>query len=210
MKTNYSVKAILRTDKILISGECPICIQIIINSEKKRISIGESIDPAHWDKRAGLANKKGYAILNSLINKRKSDIEAFCNQTILAGMPLSFTLIDNFIKGTQNKNFYNIFDEVIEGKLSKICEDTAYKYKTLRIRLKGFKAKIFVSDIDTVFITKFDSYLKDLGSIAKVGGYVKSLVNLNRKKVLSFTPRSCSLKLFILALKDSAAALVLL
>ncbi len=48
------------------------------------------------------------------------------------------------------------------------------------------------------------------GSIAKLGGYAKSLVNLNRKKVLSFTPRSCSLKFLIFALKDSAAALVLL
>ncbi len=35
-------------------------------------------------------------------------------------------------------------------------------------------------------------------------------VNLNRKKVLSFTPRSCILKFLILALKDSAAALELL
>lgn len=181
MKTNYSVKAILRTDKILKNGECPICIQIIINSEKKRISIGESIDPTHWDKRAGLASKKGYAVLNSLINKRKSDIEAFCNQTILAGMPLSFTLIDNFINGTKNKNFYNIFDEVVDSKLSKICEDTAYKYETLRIRLKAFKAKIFVSDIDTIFITKFDNYLKDLG-IGEGGVYnhhkcLKSIIN---------------------------------
>ncbi|WP_185209524.1 GIY-YIG nuclease family protein, partial [Chryseobacterium sp. C3] len=36
----------------------------------------------------------------------------------------------------------------------------------------------------------FTSKAKD-GSSAKVGGYTKSLVNLNRKKVLSFTPRSC-------------------
>ena len=49
-----------------------------------------------------------------------------------------------------------------------------------------------------------------MGSSAKLGGYAKSLVNLNRKKVLSFTPRSCILKFLIFALKDSAAALVLL
>ncbi|CAA7194561.1 hypothetical protein CHRY9293_00873 [Chryseobacterium potabilaquae] len=53
-------------------------------------------------------------------------------------------------------------------------------------------------------------YLRSIGSGAKVGGYAKSLDNLNKKKVLSFTPLSCNLKFLIFALKDSAEALVLL
>ncbi len=53
-------------------------------------------------------------------------------------------------------------------------------------------------------------FIQKNGSSAKVGDYAKSLVNLKRKKVRSLTPRSCILKFLILALKDSAAALVLL
>ena len=48
------------------------------------------------------------------------------------------------------------------------------------------------------------------GSIPKLGGYAKSLDNLNKKNALSRTPLSCNLKFFILALNDSAEALVLL
>ncbi|KFF76076.1 hypothetical protein HX13_01690 [Chryseobacterium sp. P1-3] len=42
----------------------------------------------------------------------------------------------------------------------------------------------------------------------KSGGPGKSLVNLNRKSDLSFTLLGCIPKFLILALKDSAAALV--
>ena len=48
---HYSIKLVLRTDKILKNGNSPICIQVIINSKKKRISTGESVNPKHWDKK---------------------------------------------------------------------------------------------------------------------------------------------------------------
>jgi len=48
------------------------------------------------------------------------------------------------------------------------------------------------------------------GSVPKPGDYAKSLANLNKKNDVSFTLRGCSLKFLIFALKDSAAALVLL
>jgi len=162
MKSNFSVKAILRTDKVLKNGLSPIYIQIIISSEKKKYSLGESVANKFWDKKSGVATGKGYGTINSLINKRISEIETLCNQTILAGVPLSFSVIDNFIKGNQNNNFYTVFDEILEIKRPDLCADTYYKYETLRIRLKKFKSKIFVSDIDLTFITKFDNFLKKL------------------------------------------------
>ena len=48
------------------------------------------------------------------------------------------------------------------------------------------------------------------GSRTKLGDYAKICVNLNKKNFRSFTPRSCNLKFFIFALKDSADAFVLL
>ena len=72
MKSNYSVKVVLRRDKKLVNGNCPLYMQIIIDSSHKRISLGESIDPKYWDKKNGLAIGKGFSILNTKLNKKKS------------------------------------------------------------------------------------------------------------------------------------------
>lgn len=161
MSTNFSIKAIIRTDKVLKNGKHPICLQIIINSNKKRISIGESIDLKDWDKKSGIALGKGYSFLNSKLNKEKSDLEKYCNQTVLAGIPLTFTLIDNFLEKIENNNFYTVFDYIV-GLKSGLSKDTLYKYETLRKRLKAFKRNILVSDVDLAFIKNFDNYLRNL------------------------------------------------
>ncbi|SIT13523.1 Site-specific recombinase XerD [Chryseobacterium ureilyticum] len=159
----FSVKAILRTDKILKNGNSPIYLQVIINSVKKTFTLNENVVPKDWDKKNEEAKGKGYKLLNDKISKEKFELERFLRENDLAGIPLSFTLVDNFLKGTNNNDFYAVFDEVLEMKKGEgLAEDTVYKYETLRKRLKNFKAKLFTSDIDSVFITKFNNYLKKL------------------------------------------------
>lgn len=163
MGNKVSVKPILRTDKILKNGNSPIYLQVIINSVKKTFTLNENVAPKDWDKKNGEAKGKGYKPLNDKITKEKTDLELFLRQNELAGIPLSFTLVENFLKGTNNNDFYAVFDEVLEMKKGDgLAEDTVYKYETLRKRLKSFKAKLFTSDIDSVFITKFNNYLKKL------------------------------------------------
>lgn len=155
------VKAIIRTDKAdKKRGECPICIQIRMNGDKKRISIGEKIHPSNWDTDSGRAKSRGFAILNKIIDKRKNDLEEFCTDTLLAGQQLSFSDIDKFLSGSKNGNFYDVFDSIMEIKKPKICADTEYKYSTLRSRLKSFQPRISTSNIDVSFITRFDNFLK--------------------------------------------------
>lgn len=157
------IKAIIRTDKAdKKTGECPICIQIRLNGDKKRISIGEKIHPSSWDSTAGRAKGKGFGNLNTIINKRKNDLEEFCADAIIGGHQISFSDIDKFLSGKKNSNFYDVFDAVMELKTKKICADTQYKYSTLRSRLKAFQPKISTSNIDVSFITRFDNYLCDL------------------------------------------------
>lgn len=199
MKSNFSVKAILRADKVLKDGKSPIFIQVIISSEKKTYSLGENVEKKFWDKKSGLAVGKGFGTLNSIINKRTSDLIAHCNQAIMGGVPLSFSIIDNFIKGNQNNNFFKVFDEVLELKRPDICDDTYYKYQTLRIRLKNFKSKIFVSEIDLSLIKKFDNYLKKLdigdGGVYNHHKCLKCIINdANRfKKAKIETPYGAGL-----------------
>lgn len=161
MSDKFSIKAVLRTDKILKNGKHPISIQVIINSSKKRISIGESIDLKDWDKKNGLATGKGYKDLNSKLINERSGLDKYLRNANLAGIPLTFRLVDDYFKKTDNNNFYTVFDFIVDLK-SGLSKDTLYKYEILRKRLKGFKSTILVSDVDLAFITKFDNYLKKL------------------------------------------------
>ena len=190
MKSNYSVKVVLRRDKKLVNGNCPLYMQIIIDSSHKRISLGESIDPKYWDKKNGLAIGKGFSILNTKLNKKKSDLETFCNQSIIGGLPITFSLIEDYLKGNVNRDFYKVFDNMLSIKTPYLNEDTIYQYNTLKIRLKDFKPKLFISDIDLNFITKFDGYLKKL-KIGLGGEYnhhkcLKCIINtaINHKKMV--------------------------
>ncbi|WP_426475832.1 tyrosine-type recombinase/integrase [Chryseobacterium balustinum] len=178
------IKAIIRTDKADKFGACPICIQIIIDGDKKRISIGEKIKPINWDTNLGRAKGKGFGDLNDIIDKRKSTFNEFFSQCIHMGKPISINDIDIFLKGFKNKNFYEIYDLVLQDKKS-LSDDTKYKYEVLRRRLKKFRPKISVSDMDSDFITDFDSFLKKLeigeGGIYNHHKCLKSVINAARK-----------------------------
>ena len=180
---HYSIKLVLRTDKILKNGNSPICIQVIINSKKKRISTGESVNPKHWDKKNGLIIGKGYGLKNSLLNKQVSDMEEYFNQTLLSGGVVTFSLIDKYLNRNEDLDFFKILDKVILFlKDSNYSEDTIYKYVTLKKRLRLFKSNIFVSDLKLSLITSFDLFLKKIN--IGVGGEhnhhkcLKSAINI--------------------------------
>ena len=167
---HYSIKLVLRTDKILKNGNSPICIQVIINSKKKRISTGESVNPKHWDKKNGLIIGKGYGLKNSLLNKQVSDMEEYFNQTLLSGGVVTFSLIDKYLNRNEDLDFFKILDKVILFlKDSNYSEDTIYKYVTLKKRLRLFKSNIFVSDLKLSLITSFDLFLKKINMLVPLG-----------------------------------------
>lgn len=119
--------------------------------------------------------------MNDIIDKRKSTLNEFFSQCIFVGKPISSNDIDIFLKGFKNSDFYDIYDLVLQQK-TKLSEDTRYKYGVLRRRMKKFRSKISVSDIDNDFIIQFDLFLKDLG-IGEGGIYnhhkcLKSVINL--------------------------------
>lgn len=165
MKNSYSIKVTLRTDKVLQNGDCPIILRVIINSKQKKINVKERINPKHWDMENCKAIGKEYKDLNNRLDKIKSDLISYCS--IKAGnVPITFDLIDRFLKGKKDNDFYTLYDEVVQHKVLK--EDTQYKYQLLRGRLKEFRSSIFISDIDYNFIKRFDAFLKDKG--INIGG----------------------------------------
>jgi len=189
---NYSIKIVRRTDKQNAKGENPLILQIIINSRSKKISLKESIDPKFWDDKNSKAIGKGFKCLNVKLNKIKSDLEAHCSLKEAGGVSITFDLIDRYLKGKNDNDFYQLFDEIVEAKGLK--EATSYKYSLLRKRLKSYKSNICTSDIDYNFVKGFDSYLKKLelkegGAVYNMHKCLKSIIHqIYLMQKISFSP----------------------
>lgn len=179
MKNAYSIKVALRTDKVLRNGDCPLILRVIIDSKQKKIDLKERINPKYWDSKNSKALGKGFKILNNKLDKAKSDLVTFCSLKESGGISVTFELIDSYLKGKDDNDFFQVYDDIVASK--KLKEDTEYKYTLLRSRLKEFKTRIFTSDINYNFIVKFDTFLRNK-SIGDGGLYnhhkcLKSIIN---------------------------------
>ncbi|QQV01233.1 MULTISPECIES: site-specific integrase [Chryseobacterium] len=188
----YSIKIVRRTDKRNAKGENPLILQIIINSRTKKISLKESIDEKYWDDKNSKAIGKGFKLLNVKLDKIKSDLQTFCSLQEAGGVSITFDLIDRHLKGKNDNDFYQLFDDIVENK--NIKKATLYKYSLLRSRLKSFKSNIYTSDIDYNFVKSFDSFLrkmdlKDGGALYNMHKYLKSIINqIYLMQKISFSP----------------------
>lgn len=73
METNYfTVRAVLRTDKIRKDGTCPIHIVLQRNNVTQKFSSSEFVEEKHWDKNAEQAIGKGFGNLNAVIKKKEA------------------------------------------------------------------------------------------------------------------------------------------
>jgi integrase/recombinase XerD len=181
MSSISSIKVVIRKDKKSdIHGKLPLALQIIINSKAKKISLKEKIHPDFWDDMAGKAKGKGYRILNVKFDKIKSDIQTFCSLKEAGGVAITFDLIDSFLSGKNDNDFYELYDDIVSKKI--LEPSTKSKYTLLRKRLKNFKSKLFTSDITYEFIKNFDvrlrkEGLKDGGALYNMHKSLKSILN---------------------------------
>ncbi|CAA7196853.1 hypothetical protein CHRY9293_02918 [Chryseobacterium potabilaquae] len=122
---------------------------------------------------------------------------------------------------------FSSFEELVhtpfKGKSNAFCWhrnlEGDFKEIVSQLQLKENITEVSTKDLLSLSLSKKgdqarEILLNDLQLLTdqaqNLGGYAKSLDNLNKKKALSFTPLSCNLKFLIFALKDSAEALVLL
>lgn len=162
METNYfTVRAVLRTDKIKKDGTCPIYIVLQRNGLTQKLSLSESIEEKYWDKKAEQAKGKGFGALNAIIKREKQNLEDFIRENKSLGNSLSCIDISNFWNGKSNTqlDFYNFFDFYCKRHFSKIQQSTQIHYITLEKKLKAFSPKLIFTEIDYSFMVRFEHFL---------------------------------------------------
>lgn len=60
MKKSFSIIIILRKDKIGVDGNCPLNVQVTINSKVMKLPIGQKINPKFWDSKNHCCIGKGF------------------------------------------------------------------------------------------------------------------------------------------------------
>lgn len=169
METNYfTVRAVLRTDKIRKNGTCPIYIVLQRNNVTQKLSLSEFIEEKYWDKDKEQGIGKGFGNLNAVIKKKKQCLEDFIREAKSIGKSLSKTDISNFWNGkteTDNEvSFSTFYESFCKRHFQTIRESTQIHYTTLGKKIDDFKPNLMVSEIDYSFMVEFDNYLVETKS----------------------------------------------
>lgn len=164
METNYfTVRAVLRTDKIRKDGTCPINIVLQRNNVTQKFSSSEFIEEKYWDKDAEQAIGKGFGNLNAVIKKQKQKLEDFIRESKSIGRSLSKDDISNFWNGKTDSEDELLFSKFYESFCKRhfltIKESTQIHYVTLGKKMKDFRPNLKLSEIDYSFMIEFDNYL---------------------------------------------------
>lgn len=161
MKTqNFTVKAILRTDKKRKDGTCPVNYRVTINSVVLKLTSGEYTEESYWNYEDGFFKGSKSSIQNSLLDNEMGRIKDFLREQRAIGTDLDIELVKSFYSTKDSDDFYEFFDKFSIIKFKELSEGTQYHYVLLRKRLKQFKKEIKLSQINLSFIEKFDTFLR--------------------------------------------------
>ncbi|MBN4052195.1 site-specific integrase [Sphingobacteriaceae bacterium AH-315-L07] len=169
----FGILFFIRRDKINNHGESPIFARVTVNGKRTDIAIKRSVDPNKWDPKAGkgIGVKENIRALNHFIETIRSKIYSSQKKLMDNDQFVTAQAIKNDFLGinVQHKTLLEVFDTHNADMKEKIGIDyasgTYERYLTARKHLFEFmklKLKcedIFLSQINLIFITDFESYL---------------------------------------------------
>lgn len=160
IKQNFTVKAILRTDKRKKDGTCPVNFRVTINSVVLKLTSGEYSEESKWNSVDGCFKEAKSSIKNSLLDNEISRIKDFLREQRSIGTYLDIDLVKSFYSTKDSDDFYEYYDKFCEKKFLELSEGTQFHYTLLRKRLKQFKKEIKLSQINLSFVERFDTFLR--------------------------------------------------
>lgn len=173
MKNSYSVKVIIRSDKPIRAGICPLHYLVIVNSKKMKLSSGHCIHLSHWDSVKGLPRGLSNATLRKKLEQEVRKINDILLEIDMSGKPMTRELIREKYLGTNDekatRDFYYHFDEFCKKKFLEISEGTSNHYSLLKKQLKEYKPNLLLDEMDYKFFDNFFYYLRTVKGVGKSG-----------------------------------------
>ena len=163
----YSIKLDCKTHHVSRDGKFPILLRISLNGVHDYINTGKKIKETHYDKTEKTVKSgiNGFSQLDSFIRRQQTRIEDIINDFDKKGETVSIAKIKEvYAKETgkvKSKCFYEFVSETIKNErlIGEISNDTLDNYEAQIVKLKNYKNKLSIHDIDVKFLEEYKSYL---------------------------------------------------
>lgn len=169
MKLNYSVKAILRTDKKRLDGKCPINFRVTINSKVLKLPSGEFVEESNWNKTDSCYKGSKTSVANEMLDKEINRIKDFIREQRIFGREVTRETIKKFYSKKDTNDFSILYEEFSKKKFKEISLGTQEHYLLLKKRILEYRPNLKVQDIDLTFVENFDTFLRNKSVISDAG-----------------------------------------
>ena len=168
----YTINLDCKTHYVSRDGKFPILLRVSLNGEHDYLNTGKRIKEAHYDKekKSVKAGITGFSKLASFIDRQKLRVENIISDFDKKGEIATISKIkDTYELETgkvKSKCFYEFVEDTIKwerANTQKSC-DTLDNYSDQIKKLKVYRNKLTIHDIDVPFLTMYKSYIiKTLG-----------------------------------------------
>ena len=164
----YSIKLDCKTHHVSKDGTFPILLRVSLNGEHDYFNIGKKINEKHYDKKEKcVAAFKGSRTYESVIDSHKVRIEKIIDDFDKRGEKVSLARIKELYEKDNGVNkekcFYSFVQERLdyEIKHKKIKPATIKYYKGQFTKIKKYKRKLSIYDIDEKFVDEYATHISD-------------------------------------------------
>jgi integrase/recombinase XerD len=160
-----SISIVFRKDKLNKNNQAPVHFRIIKDRKIRYITTGQMIPFDNWDFKNNMVKSKhpNSARVNALIAKKFSEINDEMLKMEGSIKSLSVAKIKAEVYGKKAHSFFDIADRLLITYWDKENIGTHDKCKSIVTKLKKYldNRDIHFQDIDTDFLTKYESYLRN-------------------------------------------------
>lgn len=165
----YTLNFDCKTHHVSKDGTIPMLLRVSINGEHDYINLGRRIKRTHYDEKNKCVKNgiTGYSSLTAFITRQKGKIDAIIedfekkNEIVTA-----LRVKETYEKETgkvKSHSFFEYVEETIkyEKQFSNISIGTLENYENEIEKLKRYKPKLTIHDINKEFLDQYKAYLKD-------------------------------------------------
>lgn len=165
----YTINLDCKTHHVSKDGTFPILLRVSLNGEQDYFNIGKRIKESHYDKvnkevRKGIKGAGNYEKIIDLHKVRISNIiDDFDKRGEIISLSRLKELYNDAANGVKSKCFY----EFVKNRIAWEKENTKIKQGTFKFievnfeKLKKYKTKLSIYDINEQFLNEYKAYLRN-------------------------------------------------
>lgn len=163
----YTVNLDCKTLHVDRNNEVPILLRISINGKHCYLNTGKKIKVNQYDSKAKTVKAKiaGFTALSSFIESQKQKVHAIMDDFLRRGEIATHSKLKDAYEQETGKVksacFYDFVERTLkyERSSTSISSDTLDNYDAQLKKLKNYRSKLLIHDIDKTFLVNYKSYL---------------------------------------------------